>query len=163
MLVAFYKGRKRLFNRFVSWWTSGPYSHCEAVIELGHGASGTVLCLSSSWMDKGVRPKVMALDPAHWDIIDVPSVDVTGVLRWFNDHDKDDYDLPGLLSTSLPIRHGRRRWFCSEAVGAAIGLKEPWRFDPNSFARICEALGGNWIQGGQYRNDPNTPYLPQSI
>lgn len=151
MKIAFYKGRERLFNRFVSWWTFGPYSHCEAVLELGHGLAGPVLCWSSSWMDSGVRSKVMVLNPAHWDIMDVPEADMTSALRWFNGHEGEGYDVLGLLSTSLPIRHSRRRWFCSEAVGAAIGVKEPWRFDPNGLARICEALGGVWIQGGPHQ------------
>lgn len=148
MKIAFYKGRKRLFNRFVSWWTSGPYSHCEAVFEMAHGITGPVLCWSSSWMDGGVRWKEMTLDPDHWDIIDVPTFDDARVLCWFCDHQNDNYDLLGLLSTSLPIRHAAVRWFCSEAIGAAVGMQESWRFDPNSLARICEIAGGVWIQGG---------------
>lgn len=30
--VAFYKGRHRLFDRLVQWWTRGPYSHCELLL-----------------------------------------------------------------------------------------------------------------------------------
>ncbi len=148
MKIAFYKGRARVFNRFVSWWTNGPYSHCEAVFELGNGLAGPVLCWSSSWMDGGVRWKVMQLDPEHWDIIDVPAFDDARALWWFGEHKDDEYDLLGLLSTSLPIRHAKRRWFCSEAIATAVGMQEGWRFDPNGLARICEMAGGVWIQGG---------------
>jgi hypothetical protein len=161
MQIAFYKGRSRIFNRFVSWWTSGTYSHCEAVFELGHGLSGPVLCWSSSWMDGGVRPKVMVLDPEHWDVIDVPAFDEATVLHWFLEHDRDGYDAIGLLSTSSPIRQSQRRWFCNEAIGTAGGLKEAWRFNPNSFVRICEALGGTWIQGGPHQDALMSIPLPR--
>ena len=36
--IAFYKGKSRLFNKVVSWWTRGPYSHTELVV----GAATTV-------------------------------------------------------------------------------------------------------------------------
>ncbi|OWW18403.1 hypothetical protein [Noviherbaspirillum denitrificans] len=147
MLIAFYRGKSRLFNRFVSWWTSGPYSHCEAVFELGSGMTGAVLCWSSSYMDGGVRKKVMTLDPEHWDLLDVPAMSGEDALRWFADHRGDGYDLVGLLATSAPFRQAIRKWFCNEAVGTAGGLSEAWRFNPNSFARICERLpGSRWIR-----------------
>lgn len=149
MKIAFYKGVGQPFNRFVRWWTSGPYSHCEAVFVTGDGLSGPVLCWSSSWMDGGVRRKMMTLNPDHWDIIDVPAFDDARALRWFAEHEGDKYDLLGLLSTSSPIRHSTRRWFCNEAVGAAGAVRDAWRFDPNSFAVFVERLpGSRWVQGG---------------
>lgn len=149
MLIAFFKGKDRAFNRFVSWWTNGPYSHCEAVFELEQELSGPVPCWSSSWMDGGVRRKVMALNPDHWDIIDVPAFDDARALWWFDEHEGDPYDLFGLFSTSSPIRHALRRWFCNEAVGAAGGVRDAWRFNPNSFAVFVERLpGSRWIWGG---------------
>lgn len=149
MKIAFYKGRKRLFNRFVSWWTSGPYSHAEAVFDGFRGLDGPVLCGSSSFMDGGVRLKMIELAPDHWDILDVPALDGTQVLNWFHDHLKAKYDIVGLLSTSCPIKQSGWRYFCNEAIGTAGGLKEAWRFNPNSFARICELLPGSaWIRGG---------------
>lgn len=69
MQVAFYKGRKRLFNRLTSWWLRGAYSHCELL--LGTDPLGRTICASSSFMDGGVRVKHMVLDPAHWDVINV--------------------------------------------------------------------------------------------
>lgn len=148
MKIAFYKGRSRLFNLFVSWWTRGPYSHCEAVFDYGPGVASPTLCASSSFMDGGVRFKMIDLTQDHWDIIDVPVVDQERVYAWFNEHKGEAYDALGLLSTSTPIPDMQHRWFCNEAVGAAAGLQEPWRFTPNSFSRVCELLGGRWIQGG---------------
>lgn len=151
MKIAFYKGRTRVFNRFVSWWTSGPYSHVEAVFERSSDLVKPVLCGSSSFMDGGVRLKMIELAPDHWDVIEVPEIDDVKVLAWFNDHLSAKYDVIGLLSTSCPIRQDRRRFFCNEAVGTASGLRDAWRFNPNSFARICELLGGVWVQGGPNR------------
>lgn len=149
MRVAFYKGRSRLFNRFVTWWTAGSYSHCEAVFDGFRGLRGPVLCGSSSLMDGGVRRKMIELAPEKWDVIDVPAIDGIRVLDWFIKHNRDGYDVIGLLSTSSPIRHNRRRWFCNEAIGTAAGLRDAWRFNPNSFARLLELLpGSRWIQGG---------------
>ena len=57
MIIAFYRGRARLFNRLVCWWLRGPYSHCEALID--PLPDGRWLCASSSYMDGGVRLKVL--------------------------------------------------------------------------------------------------------
>lgn len=152
MKIAFYKGRKRIFNRFVSGWTRGPYSHTEAVFDSFPGLDGQVLCGSSSFKDGGVRLKLIELVPEHWDIIDVPAIDGLRVLDWFHEHLGDPYDLVGLLATSFPVLHGQRKWFCNEAIGTAAGLAEAWRQNPNGFARICELMGGRWICGGPQAN-----------
>ena len=37
-----------------------------------------------------------------------------------------------------------RRWFCSEAVAAALGYRDPWRFCPNTLAAVIALrLGKN--------------------
>ena len=69
MQAAFYKGRKRLFNRLTAWWLRGSYSHTELV--LGYDDAGQAICASSSMMDGGVRVKHMTLNPDHWDIVPV--------------------------------------------------------------------------------------------
>ena len=35
------------------------------------------------------------------------------------------------------VPENRRRWFCSEWVGKALGLPESWRFSPNDLAVIA--------------------------
>ncbi len=124
MQIAFYKGRTRLFNRLTAWWTNGPYSHCELVVD--------GVCWSSSFMDGGVRVKKMDLDPDRWDVIDVPG-DVTAAQQWFSDHHGDDYDVLGLFGFLWrPWRDDKDRWFCSEALAAALGFADAWRFCPNT-------------------------------
>ena len=130
MKVAFYKGRKRLFNRLVSWWLKGPYSHCELVIRVDE--AGRAHCLSSSFMDGGVRMKVMHLNPDHWDVVPVAShASPSHVYQWAHDHAEAGYDLLGLLGFVWRRQTGAQtKWFCSEAVADVLGFHEPWRFDP---------------------------------
>lgn len=138
MNIAFYKDNTKLFNRFISWWTNGPYSHCEAMVSENKWASSSV-------EDGGVRFKTMVLNPAKWDVIDVPGVDLEEIKSWFNSHLGDSYDLLGLLSIFSPVSEDKNKEFCSEAIAAAMGIRDPWRFDPNRLAIVCEQLGGKWL------------------
>lgn len=128
MQVAFYKSRKRLFNRLVSWWLVGLYSHCELILHTD--ANGYATCASASYMDGGVRVKTMRLDPEHWDIVDVPDAYLSARM-WLTQHEDDRYDVLGLLGFVWRRQSGEQsKWFCSEAVAAMLGYSEPWRFDP---------------------------------
>lgn len=130
MQVAFYKGRKRLFNRLTSWWLRGPYSHVELV--LGYDEAGQSICASSSMMDGGVRVKHMNLDPEHWDLLPVVG-DQESAWAWLKEHGGTGYDYLGLLGfVARAIGHDQSRFVCSEAVAAMLGVPDPWRFDPCS-------------------------------
>lgn len=130
MRIAFYKGRKRLFNRVTSWWLKGPYSHCELV--LCTDANGLAVCASSSAMDGGVRIKHMQLDPAHWELVDVGG-DLEQAWVWLRTHKGDGYDYLGLFGfVARVLGHDKGRWVCSEAVAAMLGIPDAWRFDPCS-------------------------------
>lgn len=130
MQVAFYKGRKRLFNRLAAWWQRGPYSHVELV--LGYDSTGAAICASSSMMDGGVRVKHMRLDPAHWDLVDVDAP-VQHAWGWLNEHEGAGYDYLGLLGfIARAIGHNPSRFVCSEAVAEMLGIPDGWRFDPCS-------------------------------
>lgn len=138
--VAFYKGTDRLFNRAVSWWERGPYSHCELV--MGY-EEGKAICYSSSFSDGGVRRKVMDLVPDHWDLINIEvSVDQAWrAERWFFEHMGDGYDVAGLVGFVWgPWAHRTDKWFCNEAVGAALGLQDAWRFAPNALAALLRFM-----------------------
>lgn len=130
MQVAFYKGRKRLFNRLTAWWLRGPYSHCELV--LGTDAQGRSACASSSFMDGGVRVKYMVLNPAHWDVAEVGG-NAAFAWNWLVQHRGQGYDLLGLAGfVARVLGHDKARWVCSEAVAAMLGIPDAWRFDPCS-------------------------------
>ena len=130
MNIAFYKGRKRLFNRLTAWWLKGPYSHVELILDTDK--NGLAICASSSMMDGGVRVKHMLLDPEHWDIVPI-SGDPAQAWAWLREHEGEGYDYLGLVGfIARVLGHDKERWLCSEAVAAMLGVPESWRFDPCS-------------------------------
>lgn len=141
MRIAFYKGTRSglqgLFNILVRWWTCGPYSHCELIIS--EFPDGAVLCGSASQIDGGVRLKRMVLDPTRWDVLYLPRGEEERALEWFEQRLGHRYDYFGLIGfLARPIKGSGKRWFCSEAVAAAVGMVEPWRFCPNTLAALCD-------------------------
>ncbi len=134
MRIAFYKGtRPRLagiYNRGVRVVTKGKYSHCEAIFSDGMSAS-------ASFADGGVRFKSIQYDPAHWDFIEIPDVFEPRIRKWFEDHKGDSYDVLGNVHFLVPlVGDDKSRWCCSEALAAAIGVVDAWRFHPNSLYAI---------------------------
>jgi len=130
--AAFYKGTRPglagIYSRVVRWWTKSDYSHVELVLS-------TDRAWSSSFEDGGVRCKPIDFDPARWDLVDLPPALEQAAEAWFEEHRGAGYDLVGNLQFVLsPIPHSRRRWFCSEAVAAALGIPDPWRYSPGALA-----------------------------
>lgn len=144
MKVAFYKtsrpGLAGLYNRLIRLWTKSKYSHCELVF--GNGISA-----SSSWEDGGVRFARIEYSSDNWDFVDLPPELETQAYEWFVKNQGAKYDLWGNVHFVVSaIGDDKDRWFCSEACGAAIGLPNPWRFDPGTFAAACQALSDQWIR-----------------
>lgn len=128
MQIAFYKSKHKPFNKIVSWWLRGPYSHAELVTDVDPYGSST--CISASWMDGGVRKKEMYLNPQHWDLIEIDA-DPKFVQEWYEKHVGMRYDILGLLGFVWRRNYQEdTKWFCSEALGAMLKLREPWRLDP---------------------------------
>ena len=141
MRAAFYKatrpGLQGIYSRAVRAIDRGPYSHCELVFSDG-------LSASASYIDKGVRMKRIDYDPEHWDIVDLAGFDEQAARGWFEDRLGEGYDLWGNLRFIFGWVHDDDgKWFCSEALMAALGFPEPWRFGPNGAAsalkRWCRA------------------------
>ena len=131
--IAFYKGKSRLFNKAVAWWTRGPYSHTELVV----GDNW----YSSSFLDGGVRVKQIVADEAHWDFVELPDVDAEAAVEWFRKHASAKYDVLGLVGFVFRrFQDDKKKYFCSEAVAAALGFDDAWRLDPNTFAAVCRRL-----------------------
>ena len=129
MRAAFYTatqpGIAGIYNRLVRWWERGRYSHCELIF-------GDVMAASSSFLDGGVRFKQITFDPGHWDFIDLPDHLEAAARAWFVANDGKPYDLMGNLHFIVgAVGPDRRKWFCSESLAAALGILEPWRFEPN--------------------------------
>lgn len=137
MIIAFYKathsGLPGIYNRLVRWWTKGEYSHCEILFSDG-------ICASSSYMDGGVRFKKIDLDITKWDFVRVPDELEVYARIWFITRQKDKYDLLGNLHFIIgAVPDDKNKWFCSEAVAAALRIKDPWRFNPNELAAILKS------------------------
>jgi len=134
MRIAFYKGRRSglagAFDALVRWWTRGPYSHVELVFSDG-------LSASASNRDGGVRFKPITFNPDRWDFLPVDG-DERAARAWFLAHYGAAYDYAGLFGFLWrPGKGATRRWFCSEAIAAALGYRDPWRFCPNTLAVIA--------------------------
>ena len=142
--AAFYRGTRPglagIYNRLVRWWTKSPYSHVELIFYDGVKCAGG-LAASASNMDGGVRTKVIDFDLARWDFIELPDELAERAWQWFRDHDGAPYDLVGNLQFVLaPVPHSQTRWFCSEAVAAALGIPDPWRYSPGTLASALTLL-----------------------
>lgn len=138
MKAAFYKstrpGLAGMYNRLVRWWEPGIYSHCELIFSDGMAAS-------SSYADGGVRFKRIDFHPNNWDFIDLPGHLEPAARAWFEKHEGEKYDLRGNLRFALDFVHDDpNRAFCSKALGAALGMNEPWRFGPSGLAAVLKFI-----------------------
>lgn len=136
--VAFYKairpGMAAIYSHGVRIITKSIYSHCELIFNNGIAAS-------SSFMDGGVRMKAIDFDPEKWDFIDLPDSYEEKAMQWFRDHDGQGYDLVGNLHFIISVvGDDKNKWFCSESIGAALGLTNPWRFDPGTLYATLKLL-----------------------
>ena len=146
--LALYKGRRdgsgwrvwpaRFTDGLTRVLTRGKYSHCEIAVRLPETAEGQEYeCYSASIRDKGVRRKVMPLPPAKWDLIPLPDGVGRRLETLWAQTQGQGYDLPGAFGVVFGLPENRRRWFCSEWAGKALGLAESWRFSPNDLAVIA--------------------------
>nr|DAP70986.1 MAG TPA: cysteine peptidase [Caudoviricetes sp.] len=145
--LALYRGRRdgsgwRVWCARATDWltrvlTRGQYSHCEIAMRLPETADGQEYeCYSASIRDGGVRLKTMSLPADKWDLIPLPDSVGERLHGLWEETQSQGYDLPGAFGVVFGLPENRRRWFCSEWVGAALGLSESWRFSPNDLAAI---------------------------
>lgn len=129
--------------RFTDWLTRvltrGKYSHCEIAVRLPETAGEQEYeCYSASIRDGGVRMKTMPLPADKWDLIPLDDAVLHAhTIGLYLRTAGQGYDLPGAFGVVFGLRENRRRWFCSEWVGAVLGLPESWRFSPNDLAVIA--------------------------
>ena len=142
MKIASYKairpGFSGLFSRLVRWWTSSEYSHTELIFS--DGVSG-----SSSFLDKGVRLKSIVYDKDHWDFFELPEyLDENQARWWFERNQGKSHDVLGLIGFIWKRgTQDKNKWYCNEAIGEALGVEEPWRFDPASFITLIKEINKN--------------------
>lgn len=121
MHLAFYKATGTLFDKLIRLVTRSRYSHVEAVFDYRSNGNGS--CWSSSARDGGIRHKAMWLDPEKWDLVDIGTSGEGAALLWFSLHEGQGYDWLGVMRYVLPfVPQSERKWFCNEAVDAALGI-----------------------------------------
>ena len=133
--LALRKNDTRIGVRFIQWWSRSIYSHCDLVV------GG--LCYSSSIMDKGVRAKVIDLEPDKWDVIELPWADAVAVVNYFKATDSNTYGWLSLIGSQLFNRNQTDigSQFCSEWCASALGLPNPSIHSPKTLADECRYVG----------------------
>jgi len=130
MKIALYKGKQHLFNKAVAWWTRGPYSHVELILDDN-------VSVSSSFRDGGVRYKqINYSNTENWDFIEI-GPEPEGLRAKIDEILDQKYDWMGLIGFVFRrVGDDRKKLFCSESVMYLLGYSEPWRFDPNTLTAV---------------------------
>lgn len=135
MKVAFHKGGNLIGDRIIKWWDAGIYSHCEVVF-------GDGLWASASFMDgQKVRGKFINPADSHWDYLTLPASYEAAARAFFTQTEGSGYDLFGMTRFIIaPLRGAGDKYWCSEWVAEALGLREPWRYGPNGLHAALSCL-----------------------
>lgn len=140
--IAFYRGTRPgisgLYSRAVRLVTKSIYSHCELIFT-------DEIAASASFLDGGVRFKNIDFKDDNWDFIELPPSLEKKARNWFTAHDGQKYDLLGNLHFIFPlVDDNKQKWFCSEAIAAALNLKDGWRYDPGTLYSCLSHLSDIW-------------------
>jgi hypothetical protein len=129
--LALYKGKGKIGNAFIRWWTGSIYSHCE--IAVGD------MCYSSSIMDKGVRSKKIDLYDGKWDLIELPLVKEEDVLSYFSDTDHHSYGWLNLITSQMfNLNRGvDKSQFCSQWCANVMRVPNPLSYSPDSLGKLA--------------------------
>jgi hypothetical protein len=128
ILIAFRHSDTRLFSRLVTGVRGGDSAHVESAIPSPDDRLS--LCISSSFMDGGVRGKVIDLtDPHKWRVYQWTG-EHKDVMEWLRINYKAKYDTRGMLGIQWPdLGQSAGKKFCSEAVAEHLGLPDPHTYD----------------------------------
>lgn len=136
----FYKGTRPgtagIYNRLVRARGDGNYSHVELGFSNGVAAS-------SSFEDKGTRFKTIDFSDGNWDYVDLPAAWEPFAYKWFTQAVKINrgYDLMGNVHIALGfVPNSKDKFFCSEAVGAALRIDEAFRLEPNALYVVLKRM-----------------------
>ena len=156
----------RMGDKVIRWaqrFYSDPartVTHTEAL--LGGNASSAIIASSSIVDDNGdgkggVRTKHgVELKPYNWLVLDLPDTPDRNPMqsaRWFAEHDGLPYDslgAPGSVAGPL-LGHRGDQWFCSEAVAASMGFKDPHMLPPAAFYTLLIAMGAKDVTAEFFR------------
>lgn len=119
-------------DKLVSWFTFGPYSHCE--IRFSNKE-----CFSSSKRDKGTRFKNIYFIPSHWRIVHIRASleKEQEIYDWCKQECGKPYDLLGVFGLmTFPKLNDKNRWYCSEIcshiLNKFLNAHIPEKITPNN-------------------------------
>lgn len=139
--LALYKGKGKIGNALVRWWTDSKYSHCELIVG--------DMAFSSSVTDGGVRAKRIDFHPKNWDIIALPQRLDHKIIAHFNETTGEPYGWLDLLRSQI-FNSGANQdgaTFCSEWCAAAIGLPNPTSYSPRTLGELVAHLNATpWAE-----------------
>lgn len=120
----FYKADGNFYDKLIRFVNRTEYSHVELCID-GY-------CYSSSPRDGGVRRKQIVFSE-HWDKIELEVTEQhkQSILMLFEQEQGSAYDWLGAVKTTVRFFPNHKdKWFCSEIIAQALGLKFARRFTP---------------------------------
>ena len=135
--VGFYRGRHsgHVFSWLLAWLDRTDYSHAAIVWQI----NGPAALVSESTLP-GVQTHWRAWRPELWDLVQVPA-DAAAVRAWWEANDGRPYDALGLFGfIARRIKGLRGAYWCSEAVAASLGLRDPWRMSVASLRVVVDAI-----------------------
>lgn len=138
--VAFYRGNGTWMDWVVRKATRSPFSHCELIrASVPPRRGDTVLCISASGRDNGVRIKEIELKDGRWDIYAVPWAPEDAWERAASYLDQP-YELWTMVISQLFNfrRSNRGKWFCSELIACALKLNMPHAKSPGDLLRSID-------------------------
>jgi hypothetical protein len=121
--IAFYKGRGRLRDRFIRWWTKSPYSHTELVLPDNKGWIGIY---PPDCPTVRLRPITEDYRVEEWDFVNLHATaeQIDIIMDFYHATAGQTYDWTGMvLSHITPFCIKRNsKWYCSEWVAYALEI-----------------------------------------
>lgn len=136
--ICFRHGDSRWFSRLICLARGGDSAHCEVGFNWWDGQ--TYECVSSSWVDGGVRDKVIRMPPEKWRVYEVPG-DKLDAHHWLEQHRGENYGWAKLVRFAIGLR---LRWggpVCSGVCADIMRLPEPWLYDVRLLESVCARYG----------------------
>lgn len=111
----------RLFARALCFFRGGDSAH----VEVAHRWVGDVYdCVSASWLDGGVRGKLITMPVSKWRVYEVPG-SPDEVRRWLKEHDGEGF---------TKMKH------CCEVAADLLLMRAPHRWKPYEMESVCQLL-----------------------
>lgn len=137
MQIIFYKAEYGGFlDKFISWCTNGPFSHCELLFSDG-------VCFSSSPRDNGCRFKKIHILPERWVHLPIETTKESEIFELCKLEEGKKYDWFGAFGFIIPfLSASDNRWFCSELCSHMINIAtdqdNPTFINPNQLYKILK-------------------------